>query len=128
MLKSALAKIRTQLVLIVVATVASGVATVALGFTVYNALCLAVIPVAAAALTALIFFLLAAGALLVAMIQPKKPEPEEPVGVAGVLSSVDWGRVAPLAGQIALALTTIFTDRARSRRDDRRDDGRRRRR
>ncbi len=129
MLKSALAKIRTQLVLIVVATVASGVATVALGFTVYNALCLVVIPVAAAALTALIFFLLAAGALIVAMFQPKKPEPEEPVGVAGVLSSVDWGRVAPLAGQIALALTTIFTDRARSRRDDRRDDdGRRRRR
>ena len=128
MLKSALAKIRTQLVLIVVATVASGVATVALGFTVYNALCLVVIPVAAAALTALIFFLLAAGALIVAMIQPKKPEPEEPVGVAGVLSSVDWGRVAPLAGQIALALTTIFTDRARGRRDDRRDDGRRRRR
>ena len=122
MLKSALAKIRNHLVITVAAAVCMVVAVIALGFTVYNALCLVVIPVAASALTALIFFLLAAGALIVLQIEPRKPEPEEPSGVASVLSSIDWGRFAPLAGQIALAVTTILTDRARGRRDDRRRD------
>jgi len=121
MLKSALAKIRTQLVVTVAAMVSMVVAVVALGFTVYNGLCLVVIPVAAAALTALIFFLIAAGALVFLQIQPRKPEPEEP---PSMLSSVDWARMAPLAGQIALALTTVVTARARSRRDDRRRDRR----
>ena len=122
MLKSALAKIRNHLVITVAAAVCMVVAVIALGFTVYNALCLVVIPVAASALTALIFFLLAAGALIVLQIEPRKSEPEEPSRVAGVLSSVDWGRFAPLAGQIALAVTTVLTDRARVRRDDRRRD------
>jgi amino acid transporter len=118
MLKSALTRIRTHLVITVAAAVCMIVAVVALGFTVFEALKLVVIPVAAAALTALIFFLLAAGALVFLQIEPRKPEPEEPTRVAGVLSSIDWARVAPLAGQIALAVTTIFADRARSRRGD----------
>jgi hypothetical protein len=116
MLKSALAKIRNHLVITAASVVCAMVAVVALGFTVYNALCLVVIPVAASALTALIFFLLAGGALLVLQIEPKKPEPEEPTGVAGVLSSIDWARFAPLVGQIALAATAIFTERSRDRR------------
>jgi hypothetical protein len=124
MLKSALARSRTQLVITVAAAVCMAVAVVALGFTVLEALKLVVIPVAAAALTALIFFLLAAGALFFLQIEPRKPEPEEPSGVSGVLSSIDWGRVAPLAGQIALAVTTILTDRARNRRGDSRKDRR----
>ncbi len=124
MLKSALARIRTQLVITVAAAVCMVVAVVALGFTVFEALKLLVIPVAAAALTALIFFLLAAGALLVLQIEPRKPEPEEPSVAGGILSSIDWGRVAPLAGQIALAVTTILTDRARNRRGDSRRDRR----
>ncbi|HEX4180296.1 MAG TPA: hypothetical protein VHY32_05860 [Caulobacteraceae bacterium] len=124
MLKSALAKIRTQLVVIVAAMVSVAVAVVALGFTVYNGLCLLVIPVGAAALTTLIFFLIAACALLFLQFQPRRPEPEEPSKVVGVLSAVDWARVAPLVGQIALALTTIFSERSRGRRDDRRRDRR----
>jgi hypothetical protein len=119
MLKSALTKIRIHLLATAAAVVCVIVALIALGFTVYNGLCLVVIPVAASALTALIFFVLAAGALLILQVEPKKPEPEEPSGVTGMLSSIDWGRFAPLAGQIALALTTLFTDRARGRRDDR---------
>jgi hypothetical protein len=119
MLKSALARIRTHLVITVASVVCMAVAVVALGYTVYNALCLVVIPVAASALTTLIFFLMAAGALLLLQIEPKRPEPEEPTGVAGVISSIDWARIAPLAGQIALAVTTIFTERSRERRRSR---------
>lgn len=121
MLKSALAKIRTQLVVTMAAVVSVAVAVVALGFTVYNGLCLVVIPVEAAALTALIFFLLSGCALAFLMYQPRRLEPEEPTGV---LSSIDWARVAPLAGQIALALTGVFAERARGRRADRRRDRR----
>ena len=120
MLKTALARIRTHLVVTVAAATCMVVAVVALGFTIFEALKLLVIPVAAAALTALIFFLLAAGALLFLQIEPRRPEAEEPSGIAGVLSSIDWGRFAPLAGQIMLAVTTILTDRARGRRRDER--------
>jgi amino acid transporter len=126
MLRSALAKIRTHLVITVASAVCMIVAVVALGFTVYNALCLLVIPVAASALTTVIFFLLAAGALIFLQIEPKRPESEEPTGVVGVLSSIDWARIAPLASQIALAVTAVLTERARDRRRGR-DRGRDRR-
>ena len=115
MLKSALTKIRTHLVVTVAAAVCMVVAVVALGFTVYNALCLLVLPVAASALTALIFFVLAAVALLVLQFQPRRSEPE-PTGAAAVLSSIDWARFGPLAGQLALAVATIVTEGAAARR------------
>jgi len=122
MLKTTLARIRTHLVLTVASAMCAIVAVIALGYTVYNGLCLLVIPVAASALTALIFFLLAAGALLILQIEPKRPEPEEPTGFAGVLASIDWGRFAPLLGQIGLAVTTILAERSRARRADRDQD------
>ncbi|HEX4183356.1 MAG TPA: hypothetical protein VHY34_08860 [Caulobacteraceae bacterium] len=120
MINSVLTKIRVHLVITAASVVCAVVAVVALGFTVYEALCLVVVPVAAAALTALIFFVLSAGALAFLQIRPRKPEPEEPKGAAALLSSIDWGRFAPLAGQIALAVTTILADRVRSGRDKRR--------
>ena len=119
MLKSALARIRTHLVTTVAAAVCMVVAVVALGFTVYEALRLVVIPVYASALTALIFFLLAAGALLFLTFEPRKPPKPEPPVRTGVWSAVDWSRLAPIASEIGLAVTAILADRARRRRDDR---------
>ena len=116
MLKSALTKIRTHLVVTVAAAVCVVVAVVALGFTVYNALRLVVTPVAASALTALIFLLLAAGALAILQIAPRRPEPREPTGAAALLSSIDWARFGPLAGQLAVALAALMTERAATRR------------
>lgn len=121
MINSMLTKIRMHLVVTAASVVCVMVAVVALGLTVYEALRLVVIPVAAAGLTALIFFVLAAGALAFLQFVPRRPEPEEPRGAAALLSSVDWGRFAPLAGQLALAVTTILADRARSGRERRRD-------
>jgi hypothetical protein len=128
MLKTTLARIRTHLVLTVASAMCMIVAVIALGYTVYNGLCLVVIPVAASALTALIFFALAAGALLVLQIEPKRPEPEEPTGVAGVLAAIDWGRFAPLLGQISLAVSAVLAERARARHESKdrgRDRGKR---
>jgi hypothetical protein len=121
MIKSALAKIRTHLVITVAAAVCAIVAVVALGFTVYNALCLLVLPVAASALTALIFFLMAAGALMFLTIEPKKPAVEESSVRPSILSAIDWARMAPLAGEVGMAVTAILADRARRRRDRDRD-------
>jgi len=119
MFKSALTKIRTHLVVTVAAAVCMVVAVVALGFTVYEALRLVVIPVAASALTALIFFLLAAGALAFLTLTPRKPPVEEPPVRSGIWSVVDWSRLAPIASEVGLAVTAILADRARRRRDDR---------
>jgi hypothetical protein len=119
MIKSALTKIRTHLVITVAAAVCMVVAVVALGFTVYEALALVVIPVAAAALTALIFFLLAAGSMTVLLIEPRKPKVEEPPARSGIWSTVEWSRLAPIASEVGLAVTAILADRVRRRRDDR---------
>ena len=119
MFKAALTKIRTHLITTVAAAVCMIVALIALGFTVYEALRLVVIPVAASALTALIFFLLAAGALAFLLYEPRKSVVEEPVAHGGFLSAIDWGRLAPVAGQIVLAVSAILAERARGRRDDR---------
>lgn len=121
MIKTALAKIRTHFVITIAAAVCVIVAVVALGFTVYNALCLLVLPVAASALTALIFFLMAAGALMFLTHEPRKPAVEEPAVRPGILSAVDWSRLAPVAGEVGLAITAILADRARRRRERDRD-------
>lgn len=119
MFKSALARIRTHLIMTVAAAVCMAVAVVALGFTVYEAVRLVVPPVAASALTALIFFLLAAVAMAVLTYEPRKPAVEEPVVRSGVWSAIEWSRLAPIASEIGLAVTAILADRARRRRDDR---------
>ena len=119
MFKSALARIRTHLVITVAASVCMVVAVVALGFTVYEALRLVVIPVYASALTALIFFLLAAGALVFLTLMSRKPPVQEPPARTGVWSAIDWSRLAPIASEVGLAVTAILADRARRRRDDR---------
>ncbi len=125
MIKSTLTKIRTHLVITVAAAVCMVVAVVALGFTVYEALRLVVIPVAASALTALIFFVLAAGSLAILTITPRKPAAQEPPPHTGFFSSIDWGRFAPLAAQAALAVTGILSERAERARGRRNDRGRR---
>jgi hypothetical protein len=119
MFKSALAKIRTHLVMTVAAAVCMVVAVVALGFTVYEAVRLVVPPVAASALTALIFFLLAAGAMAFLIYEPRKPAAPEPAARTGAWSAIEWSRLAPIASEIGLAVTAILADRARRRRDDR---------
>jgi hypothetical protein len=121
MFKSALAKLRTHLVTTVAAAVCMIVAVVALGFTVYEALRLVVIPVAASALTALIFFLLAAGALAFLTYEPRKKVVEQPPSRSGIWTAVDWSRLAPIASEIGLAVTAILADRASRRRDRDRD-------
>jgi hypothetical protein len=122
MFKSALANIRTHLVTTVAAAVCMVVAVVALGFTVHDALLLVVIPVAASALTALIFFLLAVLALVFLQFSARKPVAEEPVARGGIWSSIDWNRIAPLVGEVGLDVAAIVADRVRRRRDDRRRD------
>ena len=122
MINSALTKIRMHLVATVAAAVCMVVAVVALGFTVYEALRLLVIPVAASALTALIFFLLAVFALVVVQLGSRKAVVEEPVSRGGIWSFIDWNRIAPLVGEIGLDITAVIADRMRRRRDDRRRD------
>ena len=113
MFKTALDKFRTHLVITVAAVVCTIVAVVALGFTVYEALRLVVIPVAASALTAGIFLALAVVAMVVLQIEPKKPPVEEaPVRVGGLLSSIDWNRWGPIAGDLGLTLIGIIAARA----------------
>ena len=119
MFKSALTKIRTHLIMTVAAAVCMVVAVVALGFTVYEAVRLVVPPVAASALTALIFFLFAAGAMAFLTYEPRKPASQEPAARPAGWSAIEWSRLAPIASEIGLAVTAILADRARRRRDDR---------
>jgi hypothetical protein len=122
MFKSALDKIRLHVILTTAAAVSTVVAVVALGFTVFYALRLVVIPVAASALTAAIFLALAVAALIIVQHEPKKPpveEPPAPVKLGGLLSSIDWNRWGPLAGEVGLTLIGMIAARAgkgRSRR------------
>ena len=114
MFKSALDKIRTHLVITVAAAVCMVVAVVSLGFTVYEALRLLVIPVAASALTAAIFLTLAVAAMVVLQYEPKKPPVAEPppMKLGGLLSSIDWNRWGPVAGELGLTLVGMIAARA----------------
>jgi membrane protease YdiL (CAAX protease family) len=116
MFTSMLRKIQIHLVATVAAAVCVAVAVVAMGIAVYEGLSLVVSPIAASALTALIFLLLAGVALLFLRNEQRKLAMKEAAQRDGI---INWSRLAPVASEVGLAIAAILTERARRRREER---------